>query len=128
MFLAFREAGACDWHSKLRITLDHSGQQHYLQFHHIFPKAILKGTYTGKEIDDIANLCFIAGKTNRTISDKEPAQYFSTLVPEDQEKAFITQCIPTEEKYLSIASYKDFLQERRRQIAQRLNEFVIKRA
>lgn len=124
MFLAFRKAGACDWNSKLGIALDHSGQQHYLQFHHIFPKAVLKGHYVGREIDDIANLCFIAGKTNRTISDKEPAQYFSTIAPQDKDKAFLTQCIPTELQYLSVVSYKEFLQERRRRIATRLNEFM----
>ena len=124
MFLAFRKAGACDWRSKLGIALDHTGQQHYLQFHHIFPKAVLKGQYTGREIDDIANLCFIAGKTNRTISDKEPAQYFASIAPQDKDKAFLTQCIPTDEQYLAVGSYKDFLQERRRRIAARLNAFM----
>jgi hypothetical protein len=67
MFLAFRAAGATDWRSQLAIALDHSGSEHRLQFHHIFPNAILKGSVTGREADDIANLCFIAGKTNRQI-------------------------------------------------------------
>ena len=124
MFLAFRCAGACDWSSKLGIALDHSGWQHYLQFHHIFPKAVLKDHYTSREIDDIANLCFIAGKTNRTISDKEPALYFSTIAHQDKDKAFLTQCIPTDSQYLSVGVYKEFLQERRRRIAARLNEFI----
>ena len=124
MFLAFREAGACDWNSKLGIALDHSGQQHYLQFHHIFPKAVLKDRYAGREIDDIANLCFIAGKTNRGIRDKEPAQYFVDIASQDKDKAFATQCIPTDEQHLSVENYKDFLQERRWRIAVRLNEFM----
>src|SRR5204863_2562107 len=76
MFLAFRAAGAKDWRSQVAIALDHSGAQHKLQFHHIFPKAVLKSGYAGREADDIANLCFIAGKTNRQISDKPPVQYF----------------------------------------------------
>src|SRR5215469_7915379 len=41
MFLAFRNAGAKDWRSNLAIALDHSGSQHRLQFHHVFPKAVL---------------------------------------------------------------------------------------
>ncbi len=45
MFLAFRAAGAKDWRSQVTIALDHSGAQHKLQFHHIFPKAVLKGKY-----------------------------------------------------------------------------------
>lgn len=65
LFIAFRAAGAKDWRSKLTIALDHSGAQHKLQFHHIFPKAVLKASYTTREADDIANLSFISGKTNR---------------------------------------------------------------
>lgn len=38
MFLAFRSAGAKDWRSQVAIALDHSGVQHKLQFHHIFPR------------------------------------------------------------------------------------------
>ncbi|MES1243375.1 MAG: DUF262 domain-containing protein [Acidobacteriota bacterium] len=72
MFLAFRAAGARDWRSQVAIALDHSGVQHKLQFHHIFPKALLKASYTGREANDIANLSFIAGRTNRQISAEEP--------------------------------------------------------
>lgn len=80
MFLAFRAGGAKDWRSQVTVSLDHSGAQHKLQFHHIFPKAVLKAGYTGREADDIANLCFIAGKTNRQIRDKPPSQYFSPMI------------------------------------------------
>lgn len=54
MFLAFRDAGAKDWLSKLSIALDHSGQQHRLEFHHIFPKAVMRGSVNAPEVDDIA--------------------------------------------------------------------------
>src|SRR5690606_26411835 len=61
MFLAFRANGARDWSSNLRIALDHRGATHALQFHHIFPKSLLRGRYANAEINDIANLAFIAG-------------------------------------------------------------------
>ena len=80
MFLAFRAGGARDWHSNLAIALDHRGAGHRLQFHHVLPKAILKGSYTAREADDIANLAFIGGKTNRQISDKAPEKYFPGLI------------------------------------------------
>jgi hypothetical protein len=80
--LAFKAAGAIDWRSNLAISSDHSGAQHRLQFHHIFPKAQLKGSYTSREADDIANLAFVGGKTNRPISDKEPSKYLTKLVSE----------------------------------------------
>jgi hypothetical protein len=124
MFLAFHAAGAKDWHSNLAIALDHSGSTHRLQFHHIFPKAVLKSAYTGREADDIANLCFIGGKTNRQISDKEPSQYFAPMIGKAGDAAFKKQCIPTAKSLLGIGGYKKFLQARRSLIAKRLNEFL----
>lgn len=124
MFLAFRAAGAKDWRSQVSIALDHSGSQHKLQFHHIFPKAVLKASYTAREADDIANLCFIAGKTNRQISDKPPAQYFPQMIVKSKGAAFEAQCIPTDPALLGVDAYKSFLQQRRALVAQRLNQFL----
>ncbi|WP_165645936.1 DUF262 domain-containing protein [Bordetella bronchiseptica] len=124
MFLAFRAAGAKDWRSHLTIALDHSGAQHRLQFHHIFPKAVLKTSFTAREADDIANLAFIGGKTNRAISDKAPAVYLPPLVDQLGEPAFAAQCIPVEASLLEVESYKAFLLERRKRIATALNTFV----
>lgn len=124
MFLAFRAAGAKDWVSNLVIALDHSGATHRLQFHHIFPKAVLKGLYTSREADDIANLAFIGGKTNRTISDKPPEQYFALVNERAGSDVFAAQCIPTEVALLGVDSYKSFLAERRRAISHRLNEYL----
>ena len=124
MFLAFRAAGAKDWRSHLTIALDHSGAQHRLQFHHIFPKAVLKSSFTAREADDIANLAFISGKTNRAISDKAPAVYLPPLVDQLGEPAFAAQCIPVEASLLEVESYKAFLLERRKRIATALNTFV----
>jgi hypothetical protein len=124
MFLAFRSAGAKDWRSNLTIALDHSGVQHRLQFHHIFPKAQLKSIYTSREADDIANLAFIGGKTNRAISDKEPAKYLAPLISQHGTDMFEVQAIPTEPKLLEVKSYKEFLTERRNKIAAQLNAFL----
>ncbi|WP_276808380.1 GmrSD restriction endonuclease domain-containing protein [Castellaniella defragrans] len=124
MFLAFRAAGAKDWRSHLAIDLDHSGSQHRLQFHHIFPKALLRGSYTPREADDIANLAFIAGKTNRAISDKAPVAYLLPLVAQHGAAPFAAQCIPVEEELLALDHYKAFLQERRKRIAAALNAFI----
>jgi hypothetical protein len=124
MFLAFRSGGAKDWRSNLAIALDHSGSHHHLQFHHIFPKALLKNSYTGREADDIANLCFISGKTNRQISDKPPAQYFPPLIDKSGHAAFEAQCIPTDSAILGVDGYKAFLVKRRESIVSRLNGFL----
>jgi hypothetical protein len=125
MFLAFRADGARDWHSNLAIALDHSGSQHRLQFHHIFPKAVLKkGGISAHEADDIANLAFIGGKTNRSISDKTPATYLPPLVEKLGPGAFSAQCIPVRADVLQVGEYKAFIKERREIIAKRLNSFL----
>lgn len=124
MFLAFRDAGARDWRSNLAIALDHRGSIHKLQFHHIFPKALLKSHFTSREADDIANLAFIGGRTNRQISDKAPIKYFPGLIEKAGESAFDAQCIPIAPDVLDIDTYKVFLVKRRRLISERLNEFL----
>jgi hypothetical protein len=124
MFLAFRDAGAKDWRSNLAIALDHSGAEHRLQFHHIFPKAVLKGSFTARETDDICNLSFIGGKTNRAISDKQPADYLPRFIQQAGQAAFDAQCIPTESTLLGAAAYKEFLSRRRSLVSKRLNEFL----
>lgn len=125
MFLAFHAAGATDWRSNLRISLDHKGAQDRLQFHHIFPKAVLKAAgHSPREADDIANLSFISGKTNRQISDKAPAQYLSRYRTGSGAAGLEAQCIPTSEDLLHVEAYKRFLDERRRRIAARLNDFL----
>jgi hypothetical protein len=102
MFLAFRSSGAKDWRSQLAIALDHSGSEHRLQFHHIFPKAVLKGAHTSREADDIANLSFISGKTNRQISDKAPADYFPPMIQKAGEPAFASQSTRPTTRYKAI--------------------------
>lgn len=124
MFMAFKKAGAKDWRSNLAIALNHSGAQHKLQFHHIFPKALLKGRYSDREINDIANLSFIGGKTNKAISDKAPDKYIPELLKKNGKAAFESQCIPLDPELLTLDGYRDFLARRRELIAVRLNEYL----
>ena len=103
---------------------DHSGAQHRLQFHHIFPKAVLKSSYSAREADDIANLAFIGGKTNRAISDKPPVGSFPALIEKTGPPVFEAQCIPTDMKLLDVPRYEAFLGERRQIVARRINKFL----
>lgn len=124
MFLAFRAGRARDWRSNIAIALDHSGATHKLQFHHIFPKALLKRGYTSREADDIANMSFVGGTTNRQISDKAPSAYIPAIVKKTGIGVFEAQCIPTASTLLEVAGYKAFLGKRRVLVAKRLNEFL----
>src|SRR5690606_25011003 len=105
-------------------ALGHRGAQHRLQSHHIFPKPVLKGSYTAREADDSANLAFIRGRTNRQISDKEPSQYFPALIEKAGKAAIDAQGIPTDADLLGADAYKKFLAARRVRVSQRLNDFL----
>lgn len=123
MFLAFRKAGAKDWYSKLPIGKEHIGANHSLQYHHIFPKAYLKREARDVDADDIANMAFIAGRTNKSISDKSPASYIPKILKDSGEDMLDKQCIPTNPALLEAQSYEIFLKTRREMMAKRINKF-----
>lgn len=125
MFMAFRDGGAKDWQSNLSISVSNHGKAHKLQFHHIFPKAVLrKFGYAAKETNDISNFAFIGGRTNRTISSKEPLKYLPEIIAKQGSEALDSQVIPSDGRFLEVSEYPAFLKERRQRIAARLNEFL----
>lgn len=123
MFLAFKQQQARDWFSQLEIAIDHAGAQHKLQFHHIFAQALLKGKYPPGEVNDIANLAFIGGKTNRKLGAKPPSTYLPGLAETDPE-LLRTQCIPEDPELWKLENFPDFLAARREMITECLNEFL----
>lgn len=127
MFLAFKEDGAKDWNTNLEISVNHSGKQDKLQFHHIFPTAYMKKQAKLMDLpstDDIANLAFIGGKTNREISDKAPIDYLKKILEGPGIAQLKNQAIPTDTELLKPEAFADFLTQRRELIAARLNEFL----
>jgi hypothetical protein len=86
-----------------------------------------KGYETG-EINEIANMAFITGQTNRRISNKEAAEYLASIVKKQGESALESQCVPTDPALWSIDRYRDFLQVRREALAARMNAFIREKA
>lgn len=124
MFLAFRESGAKDWGSNLRISVKHSGATHKLQFHHVFPKQVLRGTYDRAMVNDLANLVFIGGRTNRRISATEPEKYLKEMLDDGKSELLRSQCVPLDESLYAVEKYPEFLEARRVLIADRLYDFI----
>lgn len=124
-YLALKAAGAKDWYSGLGLSLTHQGKLHFIQWHHVIPKSLLKdkGYETG-EINEIANMAFITGQTNRRISNKEATQYLETVMDEQGVAALESQCVPTDPALWSTDAYRDFLKIRREALAQRMNAFI----
>jgi len=128
LYFILRQNGAKDWSSGLRLSEQHVGQAHKIQYHHIFPKSLLKeANYDKKEINEIANMAFIGGRTNRQILKKEPAIYLEKeVIAKRGEDALISQFIPLDRKLWEIKNYRGFLDFRREAIAKEINAFVKK--
>lgn len=124
MFLVFRDDNAKDWQSQLRISISHSGSSHKLQFHHIFPKAYLGDKFGRTTVNDISNLAFIGGKTNRKIHSRPPSEYLPEIIKNQGEESLKVQCVPLSPDLMLKDNYEGFLKERRALIAKRLNDFI----
>lgn len=128
-YLALKHAGAQDWYSGLGLSLTHQGKLHFIQWHHIIPKSLLKerGFETG-EINEIANMAFITGQTNRRISNKEATGYLADIVQKQGEAALHSQCVPLDSSLWETGRYKDFLACRREALAETMNRFIREKA
>lgn len=127
LYFVLKQNGAEDWWSGLKLSERHTGSAHTIQFHHIFPKSLLKDKFDKKEINEIANLAFIGGKTNRQITNKEPINYLDKeVVAKRGEDALTSQLIPLDKKMWEIDNYQNFLNYRRNAIADAINKFMKK--
>ena len=124
-YLALKASGAKDWYSGLGLSFTHQGKLHFIQWHHVIPKSLLKerGYETG-EINEISNMAFITGQTNRRISNKEATGYLADIIVKQGVEALNSQCVPTDSELWSTERYRDFLQQRRVALAERMNSFV----
>lgn len=128
-YLALKAAGAKDWYSGLGLSLTHQGKLHFIQWHHIIPKSLLKAkSYETGEINEIANMAFITGQTNRRISNKEATSYLVDIVDKQGEEALASQCVPTDPALWATERYREFLHHRREALAQRMNELIREKA
>ncbi|MBC8036444.1 MAG: DUF262 domain-containing protein [Rhizobiales bacterium] len=128
-YLALKDAGAKDWFSGLGLSLTHQGRLHFIQWHHIFPKALLKeNSYETNEINEIANMAFITGQTNRRIGRKNPLDYLDEIIKKQGPETLRAQLVPDDLNRLKVENYRDFLIARRVALAERMNEFIQSKA
>ena len=125
-YLALKANHAKDWYSGLGLSLTHQGKLHFVQWHHVIPKSLLKAKgYETGEINEIANMAFITGQTNRRISNKEATQYLADIVQKQGAQALASQCVPLEIELWSVERYRDFLSARREALADRMNAYIM---
>ena len=128
LYIALKASGAKDWKTGLSLSDEHLGSAHRIQYHHIFPKSLLPDAgYEKSEINEIANMAFIGGKTNREIRNKKPIDYLEKeIIAKRGQDALTTQLVPTDRELWRIENYRDFLADRRRRIAEAINKFMEK--
>jgi uncharacterized protein YaaQ len=120
---------AVDWFNGLPLHQPH-GQSYKLHNHHIFPQALLyKSGFeplnaTHKQlVNEIANRAFLTADSNWFTSDTPPSVY----LPQVEEKfpgSLNAQFIPMDKTLWEVDRYEDFLEARRKLIANKLNEFL----
>lgn len=61
-----------------------------------------------REINEIASLAFIGGKTNRRILSKEPIDYIESIVEKSGEEVLQSQLISLDRDVWKLDRYQDF--------------------
>lgn len=114
-YVLARRNGAKDWFHAINI-----GEGQDLEYHHIFPKALLKDRFSGRVVNQVANLAFLSQRANARISASAPESYLSQIEPVRLQ----TQYVPTDEALWGLDRYEDFARERRILLANAINDLV----
>lgn len=106
------------------------GSKYQLELDHIFPYSQLKnaGYGWGNRVkyalaQEFTNRAILTQVANRTKSDINAADYLAR-VQERFPKALELQCIPQDQNLWQIENYEQFLEERRKILAEHLNAFL----
>lgn len=124
LYMMTRVCRSLDFFSGHELSGHLLGSHNRLQVHHVFPKALLyRHNYRRDEANAIANFTFLTQETNISISDRAPMDYFGE-VERKQPGALESHWIPKDPELWKVENYRDFLSERRRLLANALNNFL----
>jgi hypothetical protein len=124
-YLALKARGAKDWRTRLALSLTHQGRYHFVEFHHIFPKALLKAaTFEKSEINEIANMAFVSGATNRRMGSTPAERTLADVQKEQGDRALAAHCVPLEPSLWKVENYRAFIDYRRAELAKAINDFI----
>ena len=124
LYLTIFASGAKDWiNQDVRVGFDREDNElnegFKPEWHHIFPRKILKEKYDEFQINSIANIAVLNEKANRSFSAKPPAKYLEEhgVKPERLQE----QAVPPIQS-LVLEKYENFLKQRAQ--AERATKFM----
>lgn len=135
MYIIMRQRDAIDWDPAVHRPLNEISPTD-LHLHHIFPFnfmvenriALEAFTKDGRApieyrraVNDIANLTFISKESNGAIGDDPPAEYLSSKTTREMRKAHF---VPEHQDLWKPERFEDFLNERRRLMAQAMTRLL----
>jgi len=119
LFILLRKRGVTRDLLGMSLIDSAASEENRPEFHHIFPKKCLEGTFSEEEKNCIANLTLITSKSNKKIYRKNP-EYLSDIDDALKEQHFI----PKDRDLYTVKRYKDFIENRQKLIAEALNNFL----
>jgi len=97
----------------------------YKEFHHVFPQAFLKSKgIDSSKINVLANYCFLSSAVNKTISDKNPSEYFQ-LIPLELRNGILRSAIIPDDLTITTDDYDSFLESRSKLLFSHLEKLMI---
>jgi len=126
LYLTVFHKQARDWlNQEVRIGFDREDNQlnegFKPEWHHVFPRKVLKGKFDETKIDSIANIVVLNERANRSFSAKLPQVYLSEH--EVKPQRLNEQAVPPAESLL-LDQYEEFLRVRAKQLAADATAFM----
>jgi hypothetical protein len=122
LYMLTRMGEARDWGLGIPLKASMLGKMSRLEVHHIFPKSQLyKRKVERRDVNALANFCFLTKDTNLDIWNSLPKDYFPA-VEKAHPGALASQWIPMDEKLWEIDNYPAFLAARRKLLAAEANK------
>lgn len=118
-YVLARRNGAKDWFNGVAI-----GEGQSLEYHHIFPKAILAARYDlraqSRIVNQVANLAFLSQRANARIAASSPDEY----LPQIDAARLHAQNVPDDPALWEPERFEDFVLKRREMLANAINDLL----
>ncbi len=126
LYLTVFNSGAKDWVSQdVRVGFDKEDNElnegFNPEWHHIFPRKIVKESFDSSLVDSIANIAVLNEKANRSFSAKPPRQYLKDNNVKSER--LDEQAVPAD-GLLEVNKFEEFLQLRSEKLAERATAYV----